>query len=171
MEEPAAARHPPFRLERGKWGTGRGGGQWGYFWACQGEEGEERWAGGHVTDCWVEFVPDGGKPVTLAFDVTPDRNGRTDLRVQMNGKKLTFTRVLARAFLSRRGVRCTWSMLRKRYVDGQPALQIDHDDHDPFNCRLRNLIVRTGRENAQKEAARAAAGRRRRFPKAWFFQP
>ena len=155
---PPTRRVPPagrtIELCPGEWG--RGGGKEGVFRAhqtrraCMGK-------GRHLSDCWCDFAPaDGSEPTPLRFELRPAelRGGREDLRVTIPplGGKVTFTRVLAFAFLGR-----SWAQLQKRDPDGEYHLEVDHDNDKSWDCRLANLVVKTRRANARKEAKRLRA--------------
>ncbi len=122
--------------------------------------------GEHRADCWVEFVGDeGGPPTKLAFQARPApfRGGRTDLRVYVPplGGHVTFTRVLALAFLRLPGRRkLTWRDLQAEVSPGIHRLAVRHIDDNPHHCELGNLAVGPAAVNAAQERRGARAGRR-----------
>ncbi len=162
---------PPFRAA--DVGTGRFARRDGVFRArqlrptsahLQGDDLGEHW-----TDCWVEHAPSrpGGRfghPTRLAYHVRPAvlRGGRTDLRVDVPplGGRVTFTRVLALAFLEYEGQAVTWAQLKEELRPGTYKLAVGHKDDNPLNCVLENLQVVPNEANEQQERKRAAAGRR-----------
>ena len=82
------------------------------------------------------------------------------VRVEPLGGRVTFTRVLALAFLEYQGRPLTWGDLREEARPGAYRLAVNHKDSNPLNCTLENLEVVLDEENEELERQRAAAGKR-----------